>query len=139
MLPVVMDYDGQTYFRQLKDELLVGWFEKNARVFNKNSQIDFKNKKVRLTHDDKEHCRSLWQLATQRMPLLDNSSAPAMKNSPNNFTPDGRWIMGETADVKNYFVAVGMNGNSLEGAGGIGKAVAEWLIEGSPTQELVYN
>lgn len=45
--------------------------------------------------------------------------------------------MGETAEVKNYFVACGLNGNSLQGAGGIGKAVAEWLIEGHPTQELL--
>lgn len=30
-----------------------------------------------------------------------------------------------------------MNGNSLQGAGGIGKAVAEWMIEGVPTQELL--
>jgi len=28
-----------------------------------------------------------------------------------------------------------MNGNPLQGAGGIGKAMAEWIIEGRPTQE----
>lgn len=39
--------------------------------------------------------------------------------------------------VDNYFVAVGMNGNSLQGAGGIGKAVADWIVEGDPTQELL--
>lgn len=33
-------------------------------------------------------------------------------------------------------MAVGTNGNSIQGAGGIGKAVAEWIIEGRPTQEL---
>lgn len=30
-----------------------------------------------------------------------------------------------------------MNGNSLQGAGGIGKALAEWIVEGEPTQELL--
>lgn len=39
--------------------------------------------------------------------------------------------------VDNYFVAVGMNGNSLQGAGGIGKAVADWIVNGEPTQELL--
>jgi pyruvate dehydrogenase phosphatase regulatory subunit len=39
--------------------------------------------------------------------------------------------------IDNYFVAVGMNGNSLQGAGGIGKAVTEWIIEGEPTTELL--
>lgn len=37
--------------------------------------------------------------------------------------------------ITNYFVAVGMNGNPLQGAGGIGKAIAEWIIEGQPTKE----
>lgn len=39
--------------------------------------------------------------------------------------------------VRNYLVAVGMNGNPLEGGGGIGRAVAEWIIEGEPTQDLL--
>lgn len=39
--------------------------------------------------------------------------------------------------VRNYFVAVGMNGNPLQGAGGIGRAVAEWIIAGEPTQDLL--
>lgn len=39
--------------------------------------------------------------------------------------------------INNYFVAVGMNGNSLQGAGGIGKAVADWIVNGEPTQELL--
>lgn len=39
--------------------------------------------------------------------------------------------------MTNYFVSVGMNGNSLQGAGGIGKAVAEWIIEGVPMTELI--
>lgn len=30
-----------------------------------------------------------------------------------------------------------MNGNSLQGAGGIGKAVADWIVEGIPIQELL--
>lgn len=29
-----------------------------------------------------------------------------------------------------------MNGNAIEAAGGVGKAIAEWIIEGRPTQEL---
>ncbi len=44
--------------------------------------------------------------------------------------------MGETAEITNYFVGVGMNGNAIEAAGGVGKAIAEWIIEGHPTQEL---
>lgn len=48
------------------------------------------------------------------MPILGDCKTPELVNSPDNFTPDGRWILGETAEVKNYFVACGMNGNSLQ-------------------------
>ena len=35
-------------------------------------------------------------------------------NTPDAFTPDGAWILGEAPEVANYFVCVGMNGNSLQ-------------------------
>lgn len=71
------------------------------------------------------------------MPILSDCYDPEYVNSPDNFTPDGRWILGEAAEIAKYFIACGMNGNSLQGAGGIGKAVAEWIIEGQPTQDLL--
>lgn len=46
--------------------------------------------------------------------MLKDCNYPDLTNSPDNFTPDGRWILGETPEVKNYFVACGMNGNSLQ-------------------------
>jgi pyruvate dehydrogenase phosphatase regulatory subunit len=45
--------------------------------------------------------------------------------------------VGEAPEIKNYFVGCGMNGNIFQAAGGIGKVLAEWLIEGRPTQDLV--
>mgnify|MGYP005986546209 CR=1 FL=1 len=56
----------------------------------------------------------LWEKAVKRIPELSNCKEPEIVNSPDNFTPDGRWILGETAEVNNYFVACGMNGNSLQ-------------------------
>lgn len=48
------------------------------------------------------------------MPILEEVKKPVIVNSPDNFTPDGRWLMGETPSLNNYFVACGMNGNSLQ-------------------------
>lgn len=56
----------------------------------------------------------LWEKAVHRIPLLKSCHNPNLTNSPDNFTPDGRWILGEVPEVKNYFVACGMNGNSLQ-------------------------
>ena len=42
-----------------------------------------------------------------------------------------------TLQIDNYFVAVGMNGNSLQGMGGAGKAIAEWIVYGTPSTEML--
>lgn len=56
----------------------------------------------------------LWKHAVHRFPQLETIKKPQLFNSPDNFTPDGRWMLGEVPEVKNYFVACGMNGNSLQ-------------------------
>lgn len=64
---------------------------------------------------DRDHWQPLWDKAIHRLPILKEVEHPNIYNCPDNFTPDSRWILGESPEVKNYFVAVGMNGNSLQG------------------------
>jgi pyruvate dehydrogenase phosphatase regulatory subunit len=86
--------------------------------------------------EDFTHFVRLCDKAVHRFPTLSNFQSPYVSNTPDNCTPDGRWILIESAEVNNYYVAVGTNGNSNQGAGGIGKAVAKWIIEGRPTLKL---
>lgn len=133
-LPCIRDYDSSCYTRQFNDEMLIGWFEPEARAaFGGNVPKNW----MKDLREDFPHLEKLWDKAVHRFPELDNQS-PFVSNTPDNFTPDGRWILGESPEVNNYFVAVGTNGNSIQGAGGMGKAVAEWIIEGRPTQELFH-
>ncbi|ENN74249.1 hypothetical protein D910_03538 [Dendroctonus ponderosae] len=134
-LPVVRCYDSYTYAREYQNGLMVGWFEPEAKpAFEKGRVPKDWPKHVK---QDLSHFRPLWQNAVNRFPILKGCQEPQLVNSPDNFTPDGRWILGEAPEVKNYFVACGMNGNSLQGAGGIGKAISEWIIEGEPRQDLL--
>ena len=50
-------------------------------------------------------------------------------NGPEAFTPDGEFILGPT-DVRGFWVAAGFCAHGLAGAGGMGKLVAEWIVEG---------
>ncbi|KAL3289639.1 hypothetical protein HHI36_023048 [Cryptolaemus montrouzieri] len=135
-IPIVRDFDSNTYIREYDGGFMVGWFDNEAQpVFEDHNTIPVDW----ITHLklNMEKLNSLWGSAKNRIPALTQCVQPEYVNSPDNFTPDGRWILGETAEVTKYFVACGMNGNSLQGAGGIGKAVAEWIIEGKPTQDLL--
>uniref|UniRef100_A0A182T452 Pyruvate dehydrogenase phosphatase regulatory subunit, mitochondrial n=1 Tax=Anopheles maculatus TaxID=74869 RepID=A0A182T452_9DIPT len=136
LLPCIRDYDANLYARQYDQSLLVGWFEKDAKpAFEDTKDIP----KAWQDHlqEDQGHCAALWEKAVDRLPVLRDLSMPAIRNSPDNFTPDGRLIFGESAEVKNYFVACGMNGNPLQGSGGVGKALAEWIVSGTPTIDML--
>ncbi|KAI5698404.1 hypothetical protein M8J75_006302 [Diaphorina citri] len=115
---------------------MVGGFEPDAKPAFVGLQKIPKNWKKHCPSDWK-HFAPLWKKAIHRLPILENVTKPVLHNSPDTFTPNGKWILGETPEVRNYFVAVGMNGNSLQGAGGIGRAVAEWMTHGEATQELL--
>ena len=91
-----------------------GWFEPEAKPAFEGRKIPLSDWKKYLKVDT-NHWRSLWEKIVHRMPILSEVKEPFVYNCPANFTPDGRWILGESSDVKNYYVAVGMNGNSLQG------------------------
>uniref|UniRef100_A0A182VRX4 Pyruvate dehydrogenase phosphatase regulatory subunit, mitochondrial n=1 Tax=Anopheles minimus TaxID=112268 RepID=A0A182VRX4_9DIPT len=136
LLPCIRDYDSNLYARQYDQSLLVGWFEKDAKpAFEETKDIP----KAWQDHlqEDHSHCAGLWEKAVDRLPVLRDIRMPTVRNSPDNFTPDGRLIFGESAEVKNYFVACGMNGNPLQGSGGVGKALAEWIVSGTPTIDML--
>ncbi|XP_053671526.1 pyruvate dehydrogenase phosphatase regulatory subunit, mitochondrial-like [Anopheles nili] len=136
LLPCIRDYDANLYVRQFDQSLLVGWFEKEAKPAFENTK-DIPKAWQKHLHQDHDHCVPLWEKAVDRLPVLRELRMPTVRNSPDNFTPDGRLIFGESAEVKNYFVACGMNGNPLQGSGGVGKALAEWIISGTPTIEML--
>ena len=56
-------------------------------------------------------------------------------NGPEAFTPDGEFILGPT-DVRGFWVAAGFCAHGLAGAGGMGKLVAEWIVEGIPSLDV---
>jgi 4-methylaminobutanoate oxidase (formaldehyde-forming) len=56
-------------------------------------------------------------------------------NGPEAFTPDGEFILGES-DVRGFWVAAGFCAHGLAGAGGMGRLVAEWIVEGVPSLDV---
>ena len=56
-------------------------------------------------------------------------------NGPEAFTPDNEFILGPT-DVRGFWVAAGFCAHGLAGAGGMGKLVAEWILDGVPSLDV---
>merc|ERR1719369_2120558 len=135
-LPNVRDYDSQMYVRQFGSTFMMGAFETQARPWDVTKHgIDPDWKKIKEEHWI--HMEPYMRAAMHRLPILKETQYDFLLNTPDAFTPDGRWILGETPEVGNYFVCVGMNGNSLQGAGGVGKAVADWIVKGYPPGDML--
>jgi 4-methylaminobutanoate oxidase (formaldehyde-forming) len=74
--------------------------------------------------------------ARQRLPVLHEVGFTHHLRAPESFTPDANLQMGEFPEVRNLFVAAGLNSQGIIYGPGVGKALAEWIVEGHPTWDL---
>ena len=73
--------------------------------------------------------------AIRRVPALETLPVKRFFNGPEAFTPDAEFILGES-EVPGFWVAAGFCAHGLAGAGGIGKVMAEWIVDGQPEWEV---
>jgi 4-methylaminobutanoate oxidase (formaldehyde-forming) len=73
--------------------------------------------------------------AIRRVPAIAEAGVLRMINGPEAFTPDNEFILGES-EVRGFFVAAGFCAHGIAGAGGIGRQVASWIVEGEPELDL---
>ena len=59
-----------------------------------------------------------------------------MVNGPESFTADNQYIIGEAPERRKFYVAAGFNSSGIASSGGVGKALAEWIINDKPTLDL---
>ena len=74
--------------------------------------------------------------ALLRIPVLEDTGLKKLYNGPESFTPDNQFILGEAPECENFYVAAGFNSVGIASAGGAGRALAEWIVNGSPTSDL---
>jgi heterotetrameric sarcosine oxidase gamma subunit len=130
-MPVLRDLDGYFYARPLGSRLLIGAFEPDGQPVEPRSlAADFAFGEF---EPDWDHFAPVRRLAEERLPILRDVRWDRFLNAPESFTPDAAFCLGETAGVDGLFVAAGFNSQGIIYAGGAGKALAEWIHEGTPT------
>ncbi|XP_046549851.1 pyruvate dehydrogenase phosphatase regulatory subunit, mitochondrial-like isoform X1 [Haliotis rubra] len=133
-MPVIRDSDGYTYFREWNGGVLAGGFEPVAKpVFTHGIPDKFE---FQLLPEDWDHFQVLLDEIMLRMHCFETAEVRQLINGPESFTPDNNWILGESPEVANYFVAAGMNSRGIAGAGGVGKYLTEWILDGEPSIDL---
>lgn len=133
-LPVMRDPDGYIYFKEEVGGLVMGGFEPEAKPWGMAGIPD--DFEFALLPDDWDQFEILMQSALQRVPQLATAEVKKFYNGPESFTPDNNFILGEAPELKNFYVGAGFNSMGIASAGGAGRALAEWIVNGAPTMDL---
>jgi glycine cleavage system aminomethyltransferase T len=132
-LPTMRDPSLLVYFRGESGGLIMGGYERNPAPWGLDGiPPDFNG---RLLEEDWDRFQELMENALVRVPMLADSEVVRLVNGPEAFTPDGEFILGPT-EVRGFWVAAGFCAHGLAGAGGMGKLVAEWIVEGIPSLDV---
>jgi glycine cleavage system aminomethyltransferase T/glycine/D-amino acid oxidase-like deaminating enzyme len=133
-LPTLSDHDGCLYIRDEVGGILAGCFEPGAKAVSLDKlPADFA---FDLLDEDWDHFEPMMHNAMHRIPALAQAQVRMLVNGPESFTPDGAFILGQAAERKGFFVGCGMNSVGVASGGGAGRALAEWILQGAPTQDL---
>jgi len=132
-VPTLRDPDLLVYWREEVGGFITGGYERNPAPFGMNGiPRDFK---YQLLAPDWERFTPLMENSIKRVPILEKAEIRQLLNGPEGFTPDGEFLLGPTA-VKGFWVACAFCAHGLAGAGGIGKTMAEWIIDGHPEWDV---
>ncbi|MGH2605620.1 MAG: FAD-dependent oxidoreductase, partial [Anaerolineales bacterium] len=131
--PTVRDPDLLIYFREEVGGLVTGGYERTPAPWGLDGiPADFNNK---LLPPDWERFTPLMENSIRRVPALETAEVVQLINGPEGFSPDGEFLLGPTT-VKGLWVAAAFCAHGLAGAGGTGKVMAEWIIDGHPEWDV---
>ncbi|HEV8304917.1 MAG TPA: FAD-dependent oxidoreductase, partial [Gemmatimonadales bacterium] len=128
-MPTMRDPSLLVYYRPESGGLVMGGYERNPQPWGLDGiPADFNG---RLLEPDWDRFEPLMTNAIVRTPSLKDAEVVRLVNGPEAFTPDNEFILGPS-EVRGFWVAAGFCAHGLAGAGGMGKLVAEWIVDGRP-------
>jgi glycine cleavage system aminomethyltransferase T/glycine/D-amino acid oxidase-like deaminating enzyme len=132
-MPTMRDPSLLVYFRPESGGLIMGGYERHCAPWGLDGiPADFNS---RLLEEDWPRFEELMENAIVRVASLAEMEVVKLINGPEAFTPDGEFILGPS-EVRGLWVAAGFCAHGLAGAGGMGKLVAEWIVEGTPSLDV---
>ncbi|MGR3913724.1 MAG: FAD-dependent oxidoreductase [Gammaproteobacteria bacterium] len=133
-LPTLSDHDGRLYIRDDSGGLLVGCFEPAGKPLAAEALGE--NAPFALLPEDWEHFEPMMENALHRVPSLAHAEVRMLLNGPESFTPDGMFLLGESAETAGLFLGCGMNSVGVASGGGAGMALAHCIVHGHPPADL---
>ncbi len=131
--PVIRDLDTGIYIKGDAGKLVIGGFEPNAKCWNPYGPEG--NRAFLEMAEDWDQFTPFMEAALNLCPGLGSVGIHHFMNGPESFTADTRPLVGETT-VDGLFVAAGMNSVGVMSSAGIGRALADWMVDGRPPMNM---
>ncbi|MDD9922376.1 MAG: FAD-dependent oxidoreductase [Boseongicola sp.] len=133
-MPTLSDHDHHLYIRDDSGGLLVGCFEPMGKPIEPGCLDE--NFEFQLLPEDWDHFEPMIMNALHRLPPLETAEVKMLLNGPESFTPDGTFMLGETAETKGLFLGCGMNSVGVASGGGAGMNLAHCIVHGHTAYDL---
>ena len=132
-LPHMLDPAGETYFRQEGNGLVLGIYEQDCDPWSVDTTPwDFGHE---LLPNNLDRIAEPLEHAYFRYPCLAEAGIKTIINGPFTFAPDGNPLIGPVPGLPGFWSACAVMAGFSQG-GGVGKTLAEWMIEGEPTSDV---
>lgn len=131
--PVIRDLDRGIYIKGDAGKLVIGGFEPNAKCWDAYGPEG--DRAFLEMGEDWDQFAPFMEAALDLCPELGAVGIQHFMNGPESFTADTRPLVGETK-VNGLFVAAGMNSVGIMSSAGIGRALADWIVDGHPPMDL---
>ena len=133
-MPVLEDPSHYGYYREEVGGLMVGLFEPVCAPWNiKRIPEDFSFGEI---EPDWDRMGPFVDKAISRVPVIKDLGIKTFFCGPESFTADLQPIVGEAPELKNYFVAAGLNSVGIIAGPGLGRVMAHWIMNGRPDVDI---
>ena len=132
--PVLEDPASYGYYREEVGGLMIGLFEPVCAPWKvEGVPEDFSFGEL---PPDWERMAPYVEKALARVPVSADLGVKKFFCGPESFTPDLQPVVGEAPELKNFFVAAGLNSIGILTGGGLGRVLAHWIIHGRPDVDV---
>jgi len=131
---VLRESDGSWYLREENNGFILGPYEKGAPccyVDGPDPRAEYE-----LFQEDIERLEPHIEAAMSRVPAFGEVGVKNVYNGAIAYTPDGNPIIGPAWDLDNFWLSEG-HSFGITAAGGAGWQLAEWIVEGEPTIDML--
>ncbi|WP_252927805.1 FAD-dependent oxidoreductase, partial [Aliihoeflea sp. 40Bstr573] len=128
-----IDFDGEFYLRQERGGMLMGTYEKAGKPW---SQVETPwNFGHELLEPDLDRIAPSLEVGFRHFPAFQKTGIKQIINGPFTFAPDGNPLVGPVRGLPGFWVACGVMAGFSQG-GGVGLAIANWMIEDDPGADI---